>query len=72
VAIPRNLLCCKDLDGKQGFASSVADDGCGHSPNVKVYFDPAKGGVKPLPSEDLNSGQTVTGVLIENPFAAIP
>jgi predicted nucleic acid-binding protein len=32
----------------------------------------AKGGAMRLVSEDLNSGQTVMGVLIDNPFAAIP
>lgn len=32
----------------------------------------AKGGANRLISEDLNSGQTVMGVLIDNPFAAIP
>jgi len=37
-----------------------------------VIASAAKGGAKRLLSEDLNSGQTVTGVLIENPFAVIP
>ena len=37
-----------------------------------VIASAAKSGATRLISEDLNSGQTVMGVLIENPFAAIP
>jgi predicted nucleic acid-binding protein len=36
-----------------------------------IIASAAKGGATRLISEDLNSGQTVMGVLIENPFAAI-
>jgi predicted nucleic acid-binding protein len=37
-----------------------------------IIASAAKGGAMRLVSEDLNSGQTVMGVLIDNPFAAIP
>lgn len=37
-----------------------------------IIASAAKGGAMRLVSEDLNSGQTVMGVLIENPFAATP
>jgi len=37
-----------------------------------ILASAAKGGAARLISEDLNSGQSVMGVLIENPFAAIP
>ncbi len=37
-----------------------------------VIASAAKGGAVRLLSEDMNSGQTVLGVLIENPFAATP
>jgi len=37
-----------------------------------IIASAAKGGATRLISEDLNSGQTVMGVAIENPFAAIP
>lgn len=37
-----------------------------------IIASAAKGGARRLISEDLNSGQSVMGVLIENPFAAIP
>jgi len=37
-----------------------------------IIASAAKGGAMRLISEDLNSGQTVMGVLIDNPFAAIP
>jgi predicted nucleic acid-binding protein len=36
-----------------------------------IIASAAKGGAMRLLSEDLNSGQTVMGVLIDNPFAAI-
>jgi predicted nucleic acid-binding protein len=37
-----------------------------------IIASAAKGGAMRLVSEDLDSGQTVMGVLIDNPFAAIP
>ena len=37
-----------------------------------IIASAAKGGAMRLLSEDLNSGQTIMGVLIDNPFAAIP
>jgi len=37
-----------------------------------IIASAAKSGATRLISEDLNSGQTVMGVAIENPFAAIP
>src|SRR6266568_5399650 len=37
-----------------------------------IIASAAKGGATRLISEDLNSGQTVMGVLIENPFVVIP
>jgi len=37
-----------------------------------VIASAVKGGATRLISEDLNSGQTVMGVLIENPFVVIP
>jgi predicted nucleic acid-binding protein len=37
-----------------------------------IIASAAKGGATRLLSEDLNSGQTVMGVVVENPFAAIP
>jgi predicted nucleic acid-binding protein len=37
-----------------------------------IIASAAKGGAMRLVSEDLNSGQTVMGVLIDNPFAGIP
>jgi predicted nucleic acid-binding protein len=37
-----------------------------------IIASAAKGGARRLISEDLNSGQSVVGVLIENPFTAIP
>jgi predicted nucleic acid-binding protein len=37
-----------------------------------IIASAAKGGAMRLVSEDLNSGQTVMGVLIDNPFAEIP
>ncbi len=37
-----------------------------------IIASAAKGGATRLISEDLNSGQTVMGVAVENPFAAIP
>jgi predicted nucleic acid-binding protein len=37
-----------------------------------IIASAAKGGAMRLVSEDLNSGQTVMGVLIHNPFAGIP
>jgi predicted nucleic acid-binding protein len=36
-----------------------------------IIASAAKGGAMRLLSEDLNAGQTVMGVLIDNPFAAI-
>jgi predicted nucleic acid-binding protein len=37
-----------------------------------IIASAAKGGAMRLVSEDLNSGQTVMGVLLDNPFAGIP
>ena len=37
-----------------------------------IIASAVKGVAMRLGSEDLNSGQTVMGVLIDNPFAAIP
>jgi predicted nucleic acid-binding protein len=37
-----------------------------------IIASAAKGGAMRLVSEDLNSGQTIMGVLIDNPFAGIP
>jgi predicted nucleic acid-binding protein len=37
-----------------------------------VIASAARGGASRLLSEDLDAGQTVLGVRIENPFAAIP
>jgi len=37
-----------------------------------VVASAAGGGARRLLSEDMNSGQTVSGVLIENPFPAMP
>jgi predicted nucleic acid-binding protein len=37
-----------------------------------VFASAARGGAARLLSEDLNAGQTVLGVRIENPFSAIP
>jgi predicted nucleic acid-binding protein len=37
-----------------------------------IIASAAKGGAMRLVSEDLNSGHTVMGVLIDNPFAGIP
>jgi predicted nucleic acid-binding protein len=37
-----------------------------------IIASASKGGAMRLVSEDLNSGQTVMGVLIDNPFAGIP
>jgi predicted nucleic acid-binding protein len=37
-----------------------------------IIASAAKGGAMRLLSEDLNSGQTIMGVLIDNPFGAIP
>ena len=37
-----------------------------------IIASAAKGGAMRLVSEDLNSGQTVMGILIDNPFAGIP